>query len=74
VIRTFAVALPELEAREQLAAIEAASVPHMDARGHRETLSRLLAVLGADVKPAKATAADLASIGIQVEHVPKAVS
>ena len=73
-IRTFADALPELRASEQLAAIEAASVPYMDKAGHRDTMRRHLSLVGGDVRPARASEADLASMGISVELVPKAVS
>lgn len=38
--------LPELRAERQLAAIEAASVPHMDADGHRKTIGKYTRLLG----------------------------
>lgn len=73
-IRVYAAALPELRAAEQLAAIEAASVPHMDKQGHRETIRRLTQQIDGDTKAAPASEGDLAAIGITVEHVPKEVS
>lgn len=63
--------LPELRASEQLSAIEAASFPNMGKDGQRDTMRRLTHQVGRGEKPAKATEADLAHIGIQVEHVPK---
>ena len=66
--------LPQLEARAQLQAIEASSVPHMTTEGRRSVLRSHQDNLGETVKPVAASAADLAGMGIQVEHVPKAVS
>jgi hypothetical protein len=71
VIRVYANALPALRASEQLSAIEAASVPYMDKDGHRDTMRRHLSLVGGDVKAAPASEAELAAIGIKVEHVEK---
>lgn len=64
--------LPELQAEEQLAAIEAASVPHMTDQARRQILSRIHAAIPTRAKPA--TPGDLATAGIRVKHVPKKVT
>ena len=61
--------LPELRAERQLDAIEAASVPHMDKAGHRDTIRRLTRQIGHEEKTAPATDAGLAAIAIRVEYV-----
>lgn len=66
--------MPELEAERQLAAIEAATAPHMEQGAQRETQRRYLSALGTTKKAAPATAAQLASARITVERVPKEVS
>lgn len=65
--------LPTLQVERQLAAIEAASVPHMTSPARRDVLREHQATLGRDSKPVAATEADLASIRILVEHVPTVV-
>lgn len=52
-----------------MAEIEAASFSDMDKDGRRDVLRKYRGVLGGDQKVARATEADLASLGIQVEHV-----
>lgn len=69
-MNAYAAMLPELQAEEQLAAAEAASVPHMTDQARRQTLSRMQAQL-APVKARQATDADLRTVGIRVTHVPK---
>lgn len=62
--------LPTLQAEHQLAAIEAASVPHMNKDSHRQTVARLFDRLGGrKPKAAPARLDDLAALGIQVEQV-----
>lgn len=65
--------MSEIRASEQLAAIEAASYPHMDKESQRDTVRRLTQQISSTVRPAKATAADLAQMGIEVEHVKEEV-
>lgn len=61
--------LPELRAERQLAAIEAAAVPHMTAATSREVVASHARHLNRERNVAKATESDLAAIGITVEHV-----
>jgi hypothetical protein len=70
IIRTYQEALEQLRAREQLALIEAFSVPYMSKEQHRDVIGRLTAELGISRRAQPATAADLAALGITVEHVP----
>lgn len=63
--------LPTLQAEQQLRDIEAASAPHMSAKGHRELIAALKRQLAGNEtgKRAPATASGLARIGIAVEYV-----
>lgn len=61
--------LPRLEAEQQLLAIEAASIAHMDKQAIREVFRRLQSVLGREQAPAKPSLSDLAAIGITVTEV-----
>jgi hypothetical protein len=62
--------LPRLQAERQLAAIEASSFPDIDAKGRRDVLKKYEAALGLErQKPARPTEAELAALGITVEHV-----
>jgi hypothetical protein len=73
VIRTYAYALPELRARRQLEAIQAASVPHMEAESRVEIIRELERVItgagGRDEQPVKADVQTLGAMGITVEYV-----
>jgi len=60
--------LPRLKAERQLAAIEAASFPDMDARARREILNKYRQALD-EAGSVPATEAGLAAVGIAVEHV-----
>lgn len=70
-LRAFIAALPGLQAERQLEAIQASDAPHIAAGDRRDLFSTLRQRLSLDEKPEPATAADLAVIGIKVEHVPK---
>lgn len=70
-LRAFIAALPGLQAERQLESIQAADAPHVSAGDRRDLFSSLRQRLAIDSKPEPATAADLAVIGIKVEHVPK---
>lgn len=61
--------LPQLQAERQLAATKAATFPHMSQQAQRETLRDLGRLIGSDQPAEKATAANLAAIGITVEYV-----
>lgn len=61
--------LPQLQAEQQLAEIEAASVPHMKPQTQRDVIRRHADVANSGRKPERATARGLAAIGITVEHV-----
>lgn len=61
--------LPQLQAEQQLASIEAASMPHMKAQAQRDIIRRHADVANSGRRPERATARDLAAIGITVEHV-----
>lgn len=65
--------LPELHAERQLAQIEAASVPHMTADGHRQTIDKYLRLTGGETRPPRATPEMLRALGIPVTEVPKKV-
>lgn len=56
--------LPELQAQQQLAAIEAAAIPHMKPDAQRDTIRRYQAHVRMDV--AKPGPGDLAALGIHV--------
>lgn len=68
----YAEMLPELQAEEQLAAIEAASFPELTDQARRQILARIHMAIPRKAKPA--TPGDLASAGINVKHVPKKVT
>jgi hypothetical protein len=61
--------MPQLAAERQLLAIEAASVPHMNEQGRRNVFRKYFAQIGEKAKPAKATPADIAALGIRVEQL-----
>lgn len=65
--------IPALRASRQLAAIEAAAVPHMESGKVRETVEKYQRELGDDFKPLRGKEAEaaLARIGFNVHHVPK---
>ncbi len=63
--------IPSLHAETQLAAIEAASAPYMRDSDYRSVVGRYQRDLGATTKPKKATASDLAAIGIRVKEVKR---
>lgn len=65
--------LPELQAEAQLAAIEAASVPHMTEKAQRDVIRGNQRFLESG-KPAPATPDQLAAAGIRVTRVPKEVT
>lgn len=62
--------LPELHAERQLAAIEAAAVPHMSRVGS-DVVAKYQQMIGRDQKPRRATLDDLRAIGFAVATVPK---
>lgn len=61
--------MPQLQAERQLAAIEAASVAHMDKSGRSEVFAKYSRAVNADTKPRRPALGDLAGIGIAVEEV-----
>jgi hypothetical protein len=61
--------LPQLRAERQLDAIEAASVPHMDKAGHRDTIRRLTQQIGGEQVRARSASEALATAGIPIEYV-----
>jgi len=62
--------LPRLDAERQLKAFEAASIPHMEDRDRSRAFRYWQDLAGGHAeKPKPATAADLAAIGIKVQHV-----
>lgn len=63
--------IPALAAERQVAAIEAASFPHMAERGRQQLLREKALAMGRDDRKAAApaTQADLAAMGIQAELV-----
>lgn len=62
--------LPTLAAEAQLRRIEAAAVPHMRAASQRDVIRRLSRTAGTPSATKRATAGDLAAMGIAVEEVP----
>lgn len=67
--------MPLLDAEDQIAAINAASAPHMDSAGRREltgAYEQLISSAGG--RPPAASDADLAAIGIKTVRVPERVS
>jgi hypothetical protein len=71
-VRAYTERLPALAAEQQLEGVQAASVPHMDKSDRRKIVRDLQKALD-DHRPRKASAADLASLGITVEEQPKRV-
>ena len=63
--------LPELHAEHQLDQIEAASFPHMTASDRRRLLREKQSSIGRKARPQRASADDLAAIGIPVQYVDK---
>lgn len=61
--------MTELQAEEQLAAIEAASFPDLTDQARRQILARIHTAIPRKAKPAQPS--DLAAAGIRVRHVPK---
>lgn len=63
--------LPELQAEQQLHAIEAAAGPHMKADDFRKTIEKYTTSAGQQFRPPRATIADLERLGIPIRKVKK---
>lgn len=62
--------LPQLEAERQLASIEAASAPYMNAEAARAMFAKYMSMMGEEQRPRRATLDDLAAFA-GVRRVPK---